>query len=411
MGTPNRALPTVVVGVGAGIAAYKVAYAVRGFRKLGWNVHVVPTPSSLNFVGRATWSELSENPAPSDVFDAEPLGHVELARRADVIVLAPATADLLARARAGMADDLLTATILASSAPVIAFPAMHTAMWQSLATQDNVRALKERGWSIVEPATGALSSGDVGLGRMVEPDVIVDATRGLLERHENPGCLSGKHVVITAGGTQEPIDPVRYVGNRSTGKFGVELARQAAEDGAQVTLIVAGTSVPLPSDQPQIKLVNAPSAEQMRQAVAGVLPSADALIMAAAVADFTPQSPSESKIKKTGPKTGLTLQLVQTVDILKEVTNSSPDAIVIGLGAETGSEDEVLQKGREKALYKGADLLAVNRVGTGAGFGDVKSKLWFFTPDGELVDSSTGDKKQLASQLLARLCSLIEESS
>ncbi len=410
MGTPNRPVPTVVVGVGAGIAAYKVAYAVRGFRKLGWRVHVIPTPSSLSFVGQTTWSELSENPAPVGVFDSGPLGHVELARRADVIVLAPATADLLARARAGMAGDLLTTTILASRAPVIAFPAMHTAMWQSPATRENVRVLKERGWMVVEPVAGELSSGDTGLGRMVEPDEIVETVRAFMER-DQAGCLSGKRLVVTAGGTQEPIDPVRYVGNRSTGKLGVELSRLAAQSGAEVTLIVAGTAVPLPTGETGIKLVEAPSAGEMRQAVAEALPGADALVMAAAVADFTPTSPSDSKIKKSGPDSSLTLRLVQTVDILKEVTDSSPEAVVVGFGAETGTEEEVLEKGRTKALYKGADLLAVNRVGGGAGFGDVESQLWFFAQDGELTGTATGDKRKLAQALLERLCALIEESS
>ncbi len=409
MGTPNRPVPTVVVGVGAGIAAYKVAYAVRGLKKLGMTVHVIPTPASLNFVGQDTWSELSENPAPSDIFGAGALGHVELARRADLIVLAPATADLLARARAGQADDLLTATILASRAPVIAFPAMHTAMWENPATADNICTLRARGWSVVEPAEGALSSGDEGKGRMVEPEVIVEVVRDHFHS-QAAGCLAGKRLVISAGGTQEPIDPVRYLGNRSSGKMGVELASEAARRGADVTLIAANVTVPLPKGA-RITVVDAPSAAQMLQAVVGAVGDADALIMAAAVADFTPTFPADSKIKKAGPGAGLNLELTQTTDILKAVTAGKPEAVVIGFGAETGSEGEVLEKGRDKALYKEADLLAVNRVGGGEGFGDVDSKLTFFDASGEVVGSATGDKPALARALLDRLCALIEESS
>lgn len=408
--------PTVLVGVGAGIAAYKVALVVREFRRLGWAVHVLPTARSLEFVGAETWRELSENQVETSVFHRDwsaddGRGHVELARAADLVVLAPATADLLARARAGLADDLLTTTLLASAAPVIAFPAMHTQMWLSHATQENVAALRERGWTVVPPGDGALSSGDRGPGRLPEPQQIVALVQEALS--QDPGIeatLAGKRVVVTAGGTQEPLDPVRYIGNRSSGTMGIALARRAAAQGADVVLIAAGITEALPETNPRIRVERAMTAAQMLEAVQREA-GADALIMAAAVADFAPARAQNAKIKKSGDQS-LVLELRQTPDILATMAAAEHrPTVVVGFGAETGDEDSVMAMGAQKARRKGADLLAVNRVGTDAGFGDVQSALTYFGPDGTRVGGAEGNKGRLAADLVERLSQMLQEGA
>lgn len=404
----------MLVGVGAGIAAYKVALVVREFRRLGWNVHVIPTPRSLEFVGAETWRELSENPVETSVFhrdwaNDDGRGHVELAREADLVVLAPATADLLAKARAGLAGDLLTTTLLASAAPVIAFPAMHTQMWLSSATQENVEVLRQRGWTVVPPEDGALSSGDTGPGRLPEPQRIVAlAQEAMSNLVDATGALEGRRIVITAGGTQEPLDPVRYIGNRSSGTMGVALARQAAAQGADVLLIAAGVTEELPAHDPRIRVERAMTATQMLEAVQRET-AADALIMAAAVADFAPSHQQEAKIKKSGDEP-LILELQQTPDILATITDAEDSpTVVIGFGAETGDQDSVMAMGAQKAQRKGADLLAVNRVGVDAGFGDVQSSLSYFGPDGSRIGGAEGDKSQLAADLVQRLAQMLQE--
>lgn len=409
----GKRTPTVVVGVGAGIAAYKVAYVVRGFRKLGWNVHVVPTPASLEFVGGATWRELSENPVWVQVFHEEGDGHVELARIADLIVLAPATADLLARARAGVANDLLTATLLASSAPIIAFPAMHTNMWLNPATKENVSVLRSRGWTIIDPEEGVLSSGDAGPGRLPEPTVIIQQTVDALQRVADPsGALSGVRVVVTAGGTREALDPVRFIGNRSTGRQGVEIAEEAAKLGAEVLLIAGAIEVPLPEANKRITVLRATSALEMLGAVEDALPETDVLVMCAAVGDFAPAHASDTKIKKTDDDDSLVLELVQTPDILATVSASSArPRVLVGFGAETGSLDTVRELGSAKALRKGADLLAVNRVGSDVGFGDVDSELMYFDDRGVQIGSVSGSKDRLARDLMGRVETLLEEGT
>lgn len=422
METPARRSErtSVLVGVGAGIAAYKVALVVRSFRSLGFDVHVIPTPASLEFVGEATWKELSENPVETRVFHREGPGHVELARIADLIVLAPATADLLARSRAGMANDLLTATVLASTAPVIAFPAMHTAMWQNAATQDNVATLRERGWTVVDPAVGPLSSGDSGPGRLPDPEEIVALSVAVLSENNRAatdgritGVLEGKHVVITAGGTREALDPVRYIGNRSSGAQGVELALEAADRGALVSLIVAATSTELPEDDPRIRVSTAMSAGEMLHAVEAELPNTDVLIMCAAVGDFAPRVKSDLKIKKSADDQEIvTIELVHNPDILKRVSVSpNRPRTLIGFGAETGDQETVERLGRQKALNKGADLLAVNQVGETAGFGDVPSALIYFDRFGNAVGKAEGTKDKLAADLLDRAERLLNEGT
>lgn len=432
--------PNVLVGVGAGIAAYKVALLVRAFRKAGWEVHVIPTPRSTNFVGLETWRELSENPVDTQVFVSEGEGHVRLARDADLIVLAPATADLLARSAVGMADDLLTTTVLASPAPVLACPAMHTQMWSSPATQANIETLRARGWNILEPASGPLSSGDVGQGRLPDRETIFDAAAQILENHLSSksatglqgdkdgegdedgrdvtgyadaprSALAGARVVISAGGTREPLDPVRFLGNNSTGTQGVALAEAALDAGAHVTLLAANMTASQPDPSERLEVVQAPSAQDLFDAVLERLENTDVLIMAAAVADFRPTSVGEQKIKKSEDDSkGLTLTLERTPDILATVSKSpARPKVLVGFGAETGDEIQVLEYGAEKAIRKGADLLAVNRVGGGAGFGDVENTLTYFDALGKIVGSSNGTKLDVAEDLVGRVGLLLHE--
>ncbi len=412
---------TILLGVSGGIAAYKVAYVLRAFAKAGFDVHVLPTAESLNFVGAATWRELSGNHVTTSVFDESGPGHVELARRADLVVVAPATANTIAKIRAGIADDMLTTTIMASAAPMVLFPAMHTQMWLNPATQENIAVLEERGVIVVPPVSGDLSSGDSGPGRLPDPDhiaaraleVLESARRGEADEvTPEDDYLRGRHIVVTAGGNQEPIDPVRYVGNRSSGTQGVALAQTALDMGATVTLIHAAVSVPLPDPNPRLTIVSASTASSMYDAVMASLEQADALVMAAAVADFTPDTVSDAKIKKMPDTEELVVRLTRTKDILREVSTSEnrPKAL-IGFGAETGTADEVASLGRRKAVAKGADLLAVNRVGDGLGFGRVHNTLTYFDASGNVVGEASGSKSQLAFDLLNRVESLLREKT
>lgn len=394
--------PTVVIGAGAGIAAYKIPNLVRLFRKAGWNTHVVPTEDSQHFVGLATWQELSENPVAVGVFHDE-VSHVRLARIADLMVIAPATADLLAKLRGGLAPGMLGNVWLASDAPKVVVPAMHTNMWEAPSTQDNVAQLRNWGVHVMEPLEGDLSSGDRGKGRMPEPEAIFQFALDSAEPNQE---LEGKRIIVTAGGTREPIDPVRYVGNRSSGRQGIALAEAAAAAGAEVTLIHGGVDVPLPTNG-RIKNVSAETAQAMHDAVFAALPEADGLIMAAAVADFTPSTKEDGKIRKTDGEQGMTIEMVQTPDILASVAASDvrPTALV-GFAAETGDTEEVLRFGQAKAIRKNADLLAVNRVGTGIGFGDVDNELYYFAADGTEVGSSSGTKNRVAADLIGRVTKL-----
>lgn len=400
----------VVVGVSGGVAAFKAASLIRALTRKGHDVRVIPTPASVEFVGLATWEALSGNPVFTGVFDAGGPDHVEIARHADLMVIAPATADVIARMRAGLANDLLTTTVLATPAPVIIAPAMHTAMWEHPATQDNIACLRQRGIHIIGPASGALSSGDSGAGRMVEPDDIAEYALKVLEGKNNTD-LHGHTLAITAGGTHEPIDPVRFLGNQSTGRQGIELARAGAYRGARVHLIAANVEPALLGTlPPEVTVHRVTTALEMHQQVFELLAQVDGLIMAAAVADFRPDTLSQDKIKKTDEHFAPTLTLVQNPDILAEVSASPhrPSAL-IGFAAETGELDTVLEYGRQKAARKRADLLVVNRVGNGHGFGSVDNEVHMMSADGQVLSYATGSKAQVSDAILDQVKRILSE--
>src|SRR3954464_3475883 len=354
-----KAAPQVVLGVSGGIAAYKACELLRLFTESGHDVRVVPTESALRFVGQATWAALSGNPVTTDVWsDVEQVPHVRIGQDADIVVVAPATADLIARAAAGRADDLLTATLLTARCPVVFAPAMHTEMWEHSATQDNVATLRLRGVVVLEPAVGRLTGADTGPGRLPEPAEIFAAATLVLERGDVSLDLAGKHVVVSAGGTREPLDPVRFLGNRSSGKQGYALARTAIARGAEVTVIAANVALPDPAGA---RAVRVGTAEEMRAAVIDAAAAADAIVMAAAVADFRPAARADAKLKKPD-KDPEPIALVRSPDILVEVAQHRPraDQIVVGFAAET---NDVLANGRAKLAAKGCDLLVVNEVG------------------------------------------------
>ncbi|WP_066954820.1 bifunctional phosphopantothenoylcysteine decarboxylase/phosphopantothenate--cysteine ligase CoaBC, partial [Streptomyces lushanensis] len=288
--------PKVVLGVAGGIAAYKACELLRRLTESGHDVRVVPTASALHFVGAATWSALSGHPVSTEVWaDVHEVPHVRIGQSADLVVVAPATADLLARAAHGLADDLLTNTLLTARCPVVFAPAMHTEMWEHPATRENVATLRRRGAVVVEPAVGRLTGVDTGKGRLPDPGEIFELCRRILSRGVPETDLAGRHVVVSAGGTREPLDPVRYLGNRSSGKQGFALARTAAARGARVTLIEANTGM---ADPAGVDVVHVGTAVQLREAVLKAAAEADAVVMAAAVADFRPAVYAEGKIKK-----------------------------------------------------------------------------------------------------------------
>jgi phosphopantothenoylcysteine decarboxylase/phosphopantothenate--cysteine ligase len=390
----------IVLGVAGGIAAYKAALLLRLLTEAGHHVRVIPTRASLEFVGRATWEALSGEPAPSDVFEnVAEVPHVRLGRLADLLIVAPATADLLARAATGRADDLLTATLLTARCPVLLAPAMHTEMWEHPATQANVATLRSRGVHVLEPASGRLTGTDTGPGRLPEPQAIAAAALALVDRADAPSGrrdLAGQHVVISAGGTREPLDPVRFLGNRSSGRQGYALAAAALARGARVTLVAANVTLPPP---PGADVVTVETSEQLRDAVRAAARDADVVVMAAAVADFRPATTAESKIKKNGDGTTPVIELVETPDILAELAAQRlrPGQVVVGFAAETGDLDaSVLDHGRVKARRKGADLLVVNAVGGGRGFGTTDNDVTILDSGGEIVTAAAGTKAEVA---------------
>lgn len=364
----------VVLGVAGGIACYKVCEVVRRLREGDCDVTVVSTQAALNFVGAATWEALSGHPVATGVFeDVSQVRHVQLGAQADLVIVAPATADLLARAASGRADDLLTNVLLTATCPVVMFPAMHTQMWQHGATVANVATLRSRGIAIKDPASGRLTGQDSGPGRLPEPGEIIEiALAALDDQHLTVRAaeqdLTGVRVLVTAGGTREWLDPVRYLGNSSSGLMGVALAAVAALRGAQVTLVTAHTEVAMPSG---VEVVEVVSTGQLADAVLGRAGQADIVVMAAAPADFTPLQASDTKIKKTGPGQGLTLELAQTTDILAALGRGRrPGQVLVGFAAETApDEDLLLELGRAKLARKGADLLVLNDVSGGKVFG------------------------------------------
>ncbi|GEA82865.1 bifunctional phosphopantothenoylcysteine decarboxylase/phosphopantothenate--cysteine ligase CoaBC [Cellulomonas gelida] len=403
----------IVLGVAGGIAAYKAVLLLRQLREAGHEVRVVPTRAALEFVGRPTWEALSGQRVTTDVFeDVDEVAHVAIGQHADLVVVAPATADLLARAATGQADDLLTATLLVTRAPVLLAPAMHTEMWEHPATVANVALLRARGVHVLDPASGRLTGTDTGPGRLPEPDVIAAAALRLVEPAQAetaPGGhaaetadahsthdLAGWRVVVSAGGTREPIDPVRFLGNRSSGRQGVALASAAAQRGAQVTLVAANLAVPAPDG---VVVVPVGTAAQLREAVRSAAKDAEAVVMAAAVADFRPVSPAETKIKKRAGAQAPTIELVENVDVLAELARDRlrPGQVVVGFAAETGDDQgSVLEHGRSKALRKGADLLVVNAVGDGLGFGTAENDVTILDARGEPVATASGSKDAVA---------------
>lgn len=357
--------PRVVLGVAGGIAAYKSAELLRGLREHGCDVVVVPTPASLNFVGAATWEALSGHPVSTSVWDdVSSVPHVNLGQTADCVIVAPATADLLARASQGLADDLLTNVLLTAKCPVVMAPAMHTEMWEHPATARNVAVLRERGVIVLDPAVGRLTGADSGPGRLPDPQVLVAAVLDVLRRRPVMD-LAGMRVLISAGGTREAWDPVRYIGNRSSGRQGVELARTGASRGAQVTLVAAAMDVPPPAG---VRVLNVESSDDLHRAMLEQLEGNDVVVMSAAVADFRPQ-PAPAKIKKTGDS-GVDLHLEQTTDVLADLVARRTSQVIVGFAAETaGDDDELLDLGRQKLARKGCDLLVVNEVGRSEVFG------------------------------------------
>jgi phosphopantothenoylcysteine decarboxylase / phosphopantothenate---cysteine ligase len=401
----------IVLGVAGGIAAYKACELLRRLRAAGHAVQVVATPNALRFVGAATFEALSGREVLSDVFDHVPdVTHVALGRRADLVVCAPATADLLARLAAGRADDLLTSTLLTTRAPVLAVPAMHTEMWEHPATRDNVATLRRRGTVVLEPASGRLTGPDSGAGRLPEPVEIAEFARLLLEAADTgapaplPRDLEGRHVVVSAGGTAEPLDPVRTLGNRSSGRQGYALARVAVQRGAHVTL-VAGTTADL-EPPAAVDVVDVRTTEEMRAAVVDAAKDADAVVMAAAVADFRPVTVAGFKLKKGGDGEPTSIPLARNPDILAELVGEQvPGRLVVGFAAETGDEThDVLSYGRAKLARKGCDLLVVNAVGAGgsgspSAFEGADNEGWLLGSDGSSVQLPRGSKATLAARV------------
>ncbi|WIB25589.1 bifunctional phosphopantothenoylcysteine decarboxylase/phosphopantothenate synthase [Curtobacterium sp. MCSS17_015] len=432
---------TVVVGITGGIAAYKAVGVVRDLVKRGHDVHVVPTEGALRFVGLPTLEALSRNPVSTSVWDdVAEVRHVALGRRADLVVIAPATADSLAKMAAGLAGDLLGTTLLATEAPVVVAPAMHPQMWEHPATRANLATLRSRGVHVVGPVVGALTGDDAGIGRMSEPEDIVRAALAVLDETERTataagtgthggadtarsaagttdaagaapglhtgargeqGDLAGVRVVVSAGGTREPLDPVRFVGNRSSGRQGVALAAEAARRGAEVTLVAANTDPGLTADLP-VEVVRVGSAQELAAAMHAAAGEADVLVMTAAVADYRPAEVLESKLKKEQQGDRMTLELVKNPDVLAElVAARRVGQVIVGFAAETEPDRAArIELGRAKITRKPADLLVVNHVGWSHGFEREENAIEVLVPGGEVVRETSGSKAHVATAVL-----------
>jgi phosphopantothenoylcysteine decarboxylase/phosphopantothenate--cysteine ligase len=396
---PSAEHPRVILGVGGGIAAYKVCELLRRLTESGHRVRVVPTRDALRFVGEPTWAALSGQPVTAEVWsDVAEVPHVRLGQGADLVFVAPATADLLAKAAHGIADDLLTNTLLTARCPVVFAPAMHTEMWEHPATRANVATLRARGCVVLDPAVGRLTGADSGRGRLPDPADLFATARLVLARGGARDDLTGRHVVVSAGGTREAIDPVRFIGNRSSGLQGYALARTALTRGARVTLVAANVTLPAPAGA---EVVRTESAREMRDAVLKAAGDADAVVMAAAVADFRPAGYQDVKIKKTQGQEPAPIRLIENPDILAELVRTSrPPAgtaarrpVVVGFAAET---HDVLEHGRQKLARKGCDLLVVNEVGEGRTFGAADNAAVILGADGSVTDVPHGSKDALA---------------
>jgi phosphopantothenoylcysteine decarboxylase/phosphopantothenate--cysteine ligase len=398
---------SVILGVTGGIAAYKACELLRLLTESGHAVRVVPTASALRFVGAPTWAALSGQPVAEDVWtDADEVPHVALGRHADLVVVAPATANTLARAAHGLADDLLTNTLLTATCPVLYAPAMHTEMWQHPATRANVATLRDRGAVILDPAVGRLTGADTGKGRLPDPAEIFAVARAMLRRGgpvpadkrrlatpaQVPVCdLAGRHVVVTAGGTREPLDPVRFLGNRSSGKQGYAFARTAVARGARVTLVAANVDLPDPAGA---TVVRAGTTAELREATLAAARDADAVIMAAAPADFRPAAYSTGKIKKAEDGSAPVLELVTNPDIAAELGASRrPGQVLVVFAAET---HDALAYGRAKLARKKADLVVINEVGPDRAFGTDDNAATVLDADGKATELGRRPKEDLA---------------
>ncbi len=385
----------VVLGVAGGIAAYKAVELLRQLTETGHDVRVVPTASALEFVGAPTWAALSGTPVTASAWDdVHEVPHVRLGQDADLVVVAPATANLLAKAAHGLADDLLTNTLLTARCPVVLAPAMHTEMWEHPATQANVALLRSRGVLVVEPAVGRLTGADSGKGRLPDPVELALLCARVLARGTTEADLTGRRVVVTSGGTREHLDPVRFLGNRSSGRQGHALARAAVARGAEVVLV---TSSSLP-DPAGVKVVQVTSALEMHDAVLAEAGSADAVVMAAAVADYRPADRLATKRKKTA---AMTVELVQNPDVLMALVAARPAGqVIVGFAAETGDDEgSVLDHGRDKLARKGCDLLVVNEVGDDGhptGFEGADNAASVLGADGSTTEIGLGSKDALA---------------
>jgi phosphopantothenoylcysteine decarboxylase/phosphopantothenate--cysteine ligase len=387
----------VVVGITGGIAAYKAVSVVRAFVLAGHSVQVIATDAALRFVGKPTLEAISRNPVYSELYEGvAEVRHVALGQAADLIVVAPATANFLAQLAGGFAPDLLGNTILASRAPLVVAPAMHTEMWQNAATQANVALLRERGVTIVGPAVGQLTGADSGPGRMSEPEDIVETALALIA---SPHDLAGRRILITAGGTREPLDPVRFIGNRSSGKQGIALALAARARGADVTLITANVEVPLPDG---IDVLSVGTTAELAAAVEDRRTHAEVVIMAAAVADYRPETVAGSKIKKETQGDILSVTLVRNPDILADLSASrSHGQVVVGFAAETETDEAaLLELGRAKIARKGCDYLVLNSVGWNTGFATEGNAVRILNAAGDIVGEASGSKRAVADRIL-----------
>jgi phosphopantothenoylcysteine decarboxylase/phosphopantothenate--cysteine ligase len=379
----------IILGVGGGIAAYKSCDLLRRLLDLGHHVTVVPTPSSLNFVGKATWEALSGRSVTTEVFESvEEVRHISLAKKSDFIVISPATADLIARLASGRADDLLTNVVLASTSEILLVPAMHPQMWSNSATLANVETLRQRGIHIMEPAVGALTSGDIGKGRLPETHEIIAEIESLLSSAND---FAGRKILITAGGTREPIDPVRFIGNRSSGKQGYAIAREAARRGAKVSLIAANSQLP---DMDGVEIIHVETAQEMLSAVELRFDDCDALFMSAAVADARPLDASDEKIKKGDYQS---IELVENADILKSLLSKKKKQIIVAFAAETSHDRG---SALAKLESKGADILYLNDISAGDIFNSETTYGEIFKRDGTSIKVAKTTKDTLARELL-----------
>lgn len=408
----------VVVGVAGGIAAYKACHVVRQFKEAGHDVRVVPTEAALKFVGAATFEALSGHPVSTTVFDAvDEVQHVRVGKEADLIVIAPATADLLARMAHGRADDLLTTTLLVATCPVVVAPAMHTEMWEHPATQANVELLRTRGVVVLEPAHGRLTGTDTGPGRLLDPEQIVELALAAQASTSFRQDLAGKRLLITAGGTQEHIDPVRYIGNHSSGRQAFALAELAAQRGAKVSIIAANTeALPTPAGATITKVR---SALELRDAVFDQAVVQDAILMVAAVADVRPATVAATKLKKgTNDAQLQQLQLEENPDILRALVQArargelAVQPLIVGFAAETGNEDrQALDLAREKLKRKGCELLMFNEVSGDQVFGKLRNRGVLLSSDGNEISVADGTKLEVAGTILDQVAARLEASS